>query len=155
MSAALRLWWSLARRQGPDRLTTGLAVVAFSAVTWALLTTLGGVRAFVDRAAGSADDDADFYVVLAMTAAALILVPLVTLGGAAARLAVARRNARLAALRLAGATTGQVTGMALADALVQAVAGALAGAALYGATLPLVALLQFQGRAFAVGELWV
>ncbi|WP_164701170.1 hypothetical protein [Modestobacter sp. KNN46-3] len=160
MRAALRLWWALARRQGPDRLTTGLAVLAFTAVTWALLATLGGLRAFVDRAAVERAEPepsgmAEVYVVLAVVAAALILVPLVTLGGAAARLAVARRNARMAALRLAGATTGQVAGMAVADALAQAVAGALAGAVLYGGTLPLVALLHFQGRAFAVGELWV
>lgn len=160
MRAALRLWWALARRQGPDRLTTGLAVLAFAAVTWALLTTLGGLRAFidraaVDRAAAEPSGMGEVYVVLAVVAAALILVPLITLGGAAARLAVARRNARMAALRLAGATTGQVAAMAVADALAQAVAGALAGAALYGVTLPLVALLHFQGRAFAVHELWV
>ncbi|WP_222192195.1 hypothetical protein [Modestobacter italicus] len=160
MRAALRLWWALARRQGPDRLTTGLAVLAFAAVTWALLTTLGGLRAFIDRAAvdgagAETSGTGEVYVVLAVVAAALILVPLITLGGAAARLAVARRNARMAALRLAGATTGQVATMAVADALAQAVAGALAGAALYGVTLPLVALLHFQGRAFAVHELWV
>ncbi|MGY1842949.1 hypothetical protein [Modestobacter sp. SYSU DS0875] len=155
MIAALRLWAGLARRQGGDRLTTGLAVLAFTAVTWALLTTLGGVRAFLERAGGEREDLAEVYVVLSLTAAALILVPLVTLGGAAARLAVARRNARMAALRLAGATTGQVSAMAVAEALTQAVAGALLGAVLYGATLPLVALLPFQGRTFDVAELWV
>ncbi|MQA32216.1 hypothetical protein GCU49_01365 [Modestobacter roseus] len=154
--AALRLWAGLARRQGGDRLTTGLAVLAFTAVTWALLTTLGGVHAFVERARAEAEGfDELIYVVLSLTAAALILVPLVTLGGAAARLAVARRNARMAALRLAGATTGQVSAMAVAEALTQAVAGALLGAVLHGATLPLVALLPFQGRTFDVAELWV
>ncbi|MGY1838954.1 MULTISPECIES: hypothetical protein [unclassified Modestobacter] len=155
MIAALRLWAGLARRQGGDRLTTGLAVLAFTAVTWALLTTLGGVRAFVERAEGQGEGIGEIYVVLSLTAAALILVPLVTLGGAAARLAVARRNARMAALRLAGATTGQVSAMAVAEALTQAVAGALLGAVLYGVTLPLVALLPFQGRTFDVAELWV
>ncbi|MGY1748395.1 hypothetical protein [Modestobacter sp. SYSU DS0511] len=155
MIAALRLWAGLARRQGGDRLTTGLAVIAFTAVTWALLTTLGGVRAFVARAEVQSEGIGEIYVVLSLTAAALILVPLVTLGGAAARLAVARRDARMAALRLAGATTGQVSAMAGAEALTQAVAGALLGAVLYGATLPLVALLPFQGRTFDVAELWV
>ncbi|RBY83580.1 hypothetical protein DQ238_00325 [Geodermatophilus sp. TF02-6] len=155
MTAALRLWWLFARRQGPDRLTTGLAVLAFTVATWVLLTVLGGVRAFLLRSDAAGSEDGGVYAVLAVTAAALVLVPVVTLGGAAARLAVARRHARLAALRLTGATTGQVASLAVADALAQAVAGALAGAALYGATLPLVALLHFQGRAFGVSELWL
>ena len=44
------------------------------------------------------------YEILAWVAVVLLVVPLVTLGGAAARLGVARRDARLATLRLLGAT---------------------------------------------------
>ncbi|MDF2807597.1 MAG: hypothetical protein K0S43_2543, partial [Cellulosimicrobium sp.] len=95
------------------------------------------------------------YPLLAGVASLLLLIPRVTLGAAAARLAVARRDARLAALRLAGATTGQVTTLTALDAAAQAVIGALVGLLGYGALLPLVAQLRFQGRTFDLGELWV
>lgn len=152
--------WRLLRRRGaastdPQRLTTTLAVIAFAVATAMLLVVLGGVGAFVDRAAApGADADAESYVVFAWVATGLLVVPLTTLGAAAARLAVARRDARLAALRLAGASTGQVTGLTVLDAAAQAVTGAVLGVAGYLALLPLVAQLRFQGRAFELAELW-
>lgn len=152
--------WRLLRRRGasstdPQRLTTTLAVIAFAVATAMLLVVLGGVGAFVDRAAApGADTDAQSYVVFAWVATGLLVVPLTTLGAAAARLAVARRDARLAALRLAGASTGQVTGLTVLDATAQAVVGAALGVVGYLALLPLVARLRFQGRTFELAELW-
>ncbi len=58
------------------------------------------------------DELSEFYVFLAMVGVVLVTVPLLSLGGAAARLGVARRNERLAALRLVGATGRQVLGLA-------------------------------------------
>lgn len=159
----MRATWSLRRllrRRGasstdPQRLTTTLAVIAFAVATAMLLVVLGGVGAFVDRAAApGADTDAASYVVFAWVATGLLVVPLTTLGAAAARLAVARRDARLAALRLAGASTGQVTGLTVLDATAQAVVGAALGVVGYLALLPLVAQLRFQGRTFELAELW-
>ncbi|OLT50890.1 hypothetical protein [Cellulosimicrobium sp. CUA-896] len=163
------LWWLLRRRSAddrdPQRLTNVLAVIAFATVTAVLLVVVGGFRAFLDRAGGvqGLREGADAsvtsfdtqYPLLAGIASLLLLVPLVTLGGAAARLAVARRDARLAALRLAGATTGQVTTLTMLDATAQAVTGALGGLLGYAALLPLVARLRFQGRTFEIAELWV
>ncbi|MBD8078676.1 FtsX-like permease family protein [Cellulosimicrobium arenosum] len=163
------LWWLLRRRSADDRdpqgLTTVLAVIAFATTTAILLVVVGGFGAFLARAGGidgmrtGLDDTVTSfdtqYPVLAGIASLLLLVPLVTLGGAAARLAVARRDARLAALRLAGATTGQVTTLTVLDAAAQAVTGALLGIVGYAALLPLVAQLRFQGRTFGLGELWV
>lgn len=152
--------WRLLRRRGasstdPQRLTTTLAVIAFAVATAMLLVVLGGVGAFVDRAAApGADTDTQSYVVFAWVATGLLVVPLTTLGAAAARLAVARRDARLAALRLAGASTGQVTGLTVLDATAQAVVGAALGVVGYLALLPLVARLRFQGRTFELAELW-
>ena len=152
--------WRLLRRRGasstdPQRLTTTLAVIAFAVATAMLLVVLGGVGAFVDRAAApGADADAGSYVVFAWVATGLLVVPLTTLGAAAARLAVARRDARLAALRLAGASTGQVAGLTVLDATAQAVVGAALGVVGYLALLPLVAQLRFQGRTFELAELW-
>ncbi|HET6667548.1 MAG TPA: FtsX-like permease family protein, partial [Intrasporangium sp.] len=161
MTAALSLWWrmrSLDARH--DRVPGLLSVIAFAVATGALLVSLGGLRAFETR---NADDvsgpDAlwptigETYVTLAWVAVTCLVIPILTLGGVAARLAIARRDQRLAALRLSGATSAQVTVMTLAEAATQAVVGALAGVAIYAAALPLVAQLNFQGRTFEVSEL--
>ena len=159
MRATFSLWLLLRRRgassSDPQRLTTVLAVVAFAVATALLLVVLGGVGAFVERAVGADEtSDAPLYVSLAWMAAGLLVVPLSALGGAAARLAVARRDARLAALRLAGATTGQVATLTVLDAASQALLGALTGILGYLALIPVFAHVRFQGRAFGLGELW-
>ena len=158
----LRLWWLLRRRStgssDPAGLTGVLAVIAFAVTTAIALVVVGGLSAFVQRAAvatGTDYDDSSIYVFLAIFATLLLLIPLGTLGGAAARLAVSRRDARLASLRLAGATTTQVAALTIGDAAVQALTGAVIGFAGYGALMPVVAQLRFQGRTFEVAELWV
>lgn len=160
MRAALRLYLLLRRRTigsaDPQRMTARLAVIAFGVTTALLLSVLGGVHAFRERADGLPSDDLDSqYPALALTAAVLLVIPLIALGGSAARLAVSRRDARLAALRLVGATRGQVTAIALLEAAAQGAAGAVAGAAGYVALIPVFALVRFQGRQFALHELWV
>lgn len=157
MNATLAIWWSLARHTHGtprDRLPTTLAVTAFAVTTWSVLTVAGGVQAFAARAASAgADSDAQVYPLLSWVSVALLLVPTATLGAAAARLTVARRDERLARLRLAGATSTQIGAMALLDAAVQAVAGAALGVVLDVVALPALARLRFQGRAFDVAEL--
>lgn len=149
---ALRLWWRLLRRQEAQRLTIALTLTAFTVTTGVLLTVLGGLHAFLGRGDTGIGS---FYVVLAETATVILMVPILTLGGAAARLSIARRDERLAALRLAGMTGGQVGAMAVVDAAAQALAGAVLGVGLYLVALPGIALLHFQGRPFAWAELWV
>ncbi|GAA0313812.1 hypothetical protein [Kineococcus aurantiacus] len=151
----MRLWWSLARHGATgSRLPTALAVLAFAVTTWAVLTVAGGVRAFAARAdLPGAGADAATYPFLSWVAVALLVVPTATLGAAAARLTIARRDERLARLRLAGATTAQIGAVALLDAGAQALVGALLGVLLDVAALPAVALLRFQGRPFDVAEL--
>lgn len=158
LRSALRLWRLLrvrdAGRSDPQRLTGVLAVVAFAVTTAVLLLVLGGFGAFQQRAeAGGPYSDEGFYVVLAGTASVLLLVPLITLGGAAARLSMARRDERLAALRLAGATTAQVSVMTVLDATVQALAGAFIGTVGVFALIPLVLPVTFQNRPFTYAEL--
>lgn len=151
---ALRLWARLARATGP-RATDVLSAIAFAFATAALLAVLGGVNAFRVRLETGAVDAAEggFVLTLAFVAAALLLPAVWTLAQAAVRLAVARRDDRLAALRLAGATRGQVTAMAVLDALAQAVVGVVVGAALALAVTPAIARIEFQGMPFAPGEL--
>jgi len=164
-AVTMRVWLSLARHRsapgsasggapGGGRLPSVLAVVAFAAATWAALTVAGGTAAFVARAQGvPLDDDARAYPVLAAVSCVLLAVPVWTLGAAAARLTVARRNLRLARLRLVGATAGQVTVLALLDAALEALAGAAAGAVGWLASVPLLARVNFQGRPFGASEL--
>ncbi len=150
--SAVRLWWSLARHTHAEtRLPTVLAVTAFGVTTWAVLTVAGGVQAFQARAEVPGADPT--YPFLSWVAVALLVVPTATLGAAAARLTIARRDERLSRLRLAGATSAQTTLVALLDAGAQALSGAVAGVALALATLPAVAQLRFQGRTFDVAEL--
>lgn len=157
MNGALTLWVSLTRHREHERrgrVPGALAVVAFAASTLAVLTVAGGVQAFAARAgAPGADPDAEVYPFLSWVAVGLLLVPIATLGAAAARLTVARRDERLARLRLAGATSTQVGVIALLDAAAQAVAGAAIGVVLNLLTTPALALLRFQGRTFDVTEL--
>ncbi|MBF0687398.1 MAG: hypothetical protein IR158_06465 [Cellulomonas sp.] len=150
----------LQRAGGRDsRTTTVLAVTAFAVSTALTLSVVAALLGFIDRAAHPVTDlereAGAFYVTLAVTATILLVVPLLTLGGAAARLGVARRDARLAALRLLGATPREVVGLTLVDTALQGLAGAVAGTALYGVLLAVWTQIPFQGRPFTVGELWV
>ncbi|MGO4598984.1 FtsX-like permease family protein [Terrabacter sp. 2RAF25] len=164
MKAAGTLWWRLRRADAAENRVPGiLAVVSFAVATAALLVCVAGLQAFEARnplppggLEGHLSDEAalgNLYVTLAWIATTCMVIPILTLGGVAARLAIARRDQRLAALRLAGATSGQVTVMTLAEAAAQAVVGALTGVVLYLAVLPLVARLSFQGRVFELREL--
>ena len=148
-----------ARRRDGDRLTTALAVLAF-AVTSALgLSVLGGLLAFLARAADPVDDVvadlAPTYVVLAATAVVLLVVPLLTLSAAAARLGVARRDARLATLRLLGVTPREVVALTVVETAWQGVAGALVGVVGYGALVPLWTRFSFMGHPLTASEMWV
>ncbi|MGI5207745.1 hypothetical protein ACQEU6_40000 [Spirillospora sp. CA-108201] len=67
------------------------------------LGTTGGPSR-IDRFATGASWSAGVYLLLAGLASVLMVVPLLVFGSAAARLTVARRDGRLAALRLVGAT---------------------------------------------------
>lgn len=141
---------------GRNRTPEVLAVLSFAVATGALLITLGGLHAFVSRDdAAPGRGLAGLYVALAVVASGLLLAPVLTLGAVAARLTVGRRNQRLAALRLTGATNLQVTAMTVAECARLALAGAVVGVALYAALLPVGAQLTFQRRSLGVAELWL
>ena len=148
------------RAGGRDsRVTTALAVTAFAVTTGLTLCVVGGLLGFIARAdeplAPGENDIRSLYEILAWFAVVLLIVPLVTLGGSAARLGVARRDARLATLRLLGVTSREVVALTLVETAWQGLVGAVLGIVLYAALLPFVALLPFQGTTFTVSELWV
>ncbi|MDE9367621.1 hypothetical protein PZ938_18550 [Luteipulveratus sp. YIM 133132] len=142
--------------RGTGRLPSTLAVLAFAVATAALLVTISGVHAFSVRdEAASPEDVGDLYVGLAFCAAGLLLAPVLTLGGVAARLTVGRRDRRLAALRLAGATRAQTTAITLVESGRLALIGAVAGVGLYLLVLPGLGRISFQGRPFGFSNLLV
>ncbi|MHA7985114.1 permease [Rathayibacter sp. CAU 1779] len=119
-----------------------LPIVAFSIATALLLMTLAGAMSFFRW-----HDEMGFtYQVLAIFASALLLVPLASLGGAAARLSARRRDDRLATLRLLGATTAFVARLTVLESIVLAVVGAVGGTVLYLVLTPLVGLIPFRGQ---------
>ena len=145
--------------EGRRPTVTLLAVLAFAVTTALALSVLGGLLGFIGRAAvpvpAGAVNDTAFYVVLAWIAVVLLVVPLAALGGAAARLGVSRRDARLATLRLLGVTPREVVALTVVETAVQGLVGAALGAVGYGALLPVWTRIPFQGRAFGIDELWV
>lgn len=163
MKAVLALAPRLQRSGGS--LTTALAVVAFAVTTAMGLSVLGGLLGFIDRAdrvpegldshGVSAHENAELYVILATIAVVLLVVPLVSLAGAAARMGVARRDARLATLRLLGVTAREVRVVTAVETAAQGLAGAVLGIAGYGLLMPVWTRISFQGRPFSAGELWV
>jgi len=105
-------------------------------------------------ATGAVSTVPQIYQVLAIIASVLMVVPLLVFGGAAARLTVARRDQRLAALRLVGATPGQVVAITVAEAVLTAAAGAVVGALLYAAAIPLLTQITIGGGTWFAGDLW-
>ncbi|WNM31743.1 FtsX-like permease family protein [Streptomyces sp. Li-HN-5-11] len=94
------------------------------------------------------DGTGRMYESLARVATILVIFPLLVPAASAARLSVSRRDQRLAALRLIGATPGRVAGMTAAEALLTGAAGALLGAVGYAVLLPPAASLPLAGPAW-------
>lgn len=150
-SPVLRLTWMLSRPGAQSPATIVLPAVAFAVTTALVLTVLGGALMFWRWT----DETAPLYQMLSVLALALLLVPLGSLGGAAARLSARRRDDRLATLRLLGATPRTVTAMTVLESAAIALLGALAGVVLYLGLLPLVGLIPFGGSPIGAEGVWV
>ncbi|WP_338897019.1 FtsX-like permease family protein [Streptomyces sp. TG1A-60] len=92
---------------------------------------------------------------MALLSAVLLVMPVIVLAAAAGRLGAARREQRLAALRLAGATPRQIVAMTAAEAAAVGAAGALTGALAYVALLPALAEIPYGVGTWYTGDLWV
>ncbi|MEU3936605.1 FtsX-like permease family protein [Streptomyces sp. NPDC029044] len=101
------------------------------------------------------DGTGGMYTLLARFSTVLVIVPLLVLAASAARLSVSRRDQRLAALRLIGATPGRIAAMAAAEALLTGAAGAVLGAVGYGLLLPVAASLPLAGGSWFMSDLWI
>ncbi len=174
MANTLALSTQLATARLRDPKGTGaldaFALVAYGVAAWLAFVVASGTWMFFRRlevpsawlAAQQSGDPGSpsfaelfgsTYVVLALVACALLIVPILTLGGAAARLGARGRARRLASLRLIGMTSGEIVGMSVVESLVQALAGIVLGAVAWAATLPLLMLLSFQNQHLGIAEL--
>ncbi|MDN3311933.1 permease [Microbacterium oryzae] len=149
----LRLTWHLSRPSAQSAGALVLPAVAFAVATALLLTVVGGVLMFwswpQDRAGL-----VQLYQLLSIVALAILAVPLMSLGGAAARLSARRRDDRLATLRLLGATPQLVTTMTVLESTAVAVVGAVAGVALHAVIVPLAGSISFLDEPIGPGALW-
>lgn len=125
-----------------QRSVLALPIVAFAVVTTLVLTVVGGAQAFWTWT----DDEAVLYQGLAAIALVLLVVPLTSLGGAAARLSARRRDERLSTLRLLGVTPGGVTTATVVESVLVAAAGAVIGIGGHLALSPLIGLIPFRGE---------
>lgn len=144
-----------------------LAVLAFTVSAFLILTVAGGTWMFVERWRQPSEQMRraltvegvgpepllQSYLILAAIACALLVVPVLNLGAAAARLGARGRARRLASLRLIGMSGAQVVVMSVVETLVQAVGGALLGLALWFISLPAWQAVSFQGTPIGAGEL--
>lgn len=146
--SVFRLTWLL--RRATDKRAALIGACAYALVTALLLVTLGGGWAFMQWEG----QDASLYQVLALFALLLLVVPLMYLGAAAARLSARAQDRRLSTLRLVGASGRQVGAVTVLGAAAEALLGALAGVAIAAAATPLVGLIHFRGEALG-GQLWL
>lgn len=143
----IRTMLALSFRNAPgSRAPLILPVIAFAAVTTLIIAIIGGAQSFWTWT----DEIADMYKLLAVIALSLLLIPLIALGGAAARLSARRRDDRLSTLRLLGATSGAVGAVTVIESAVLAGAGALVGVVLSFGVQPLIGLIPFRGEALGL-----
>lgn len=125
-----------------------LPVVSFAVVTALFLTIIGGAQRFWSYT----DDLATTYQFLATVALMLLLVPLASLGGAAARLSARRRDERLATFRLLGAPATTVGAVTVIESTALALIGSIIGAVASLGILPLISLVHFRGEALGINS---
>lgn len=98
-------------------------------------------------------DEIEVYRQLTFVAVALMVLPSVSLLGAAARLSAARRVRRLATMRLLGASTGQVTVVAVTEVVAVATGAAVAGVLVQWLVAPALAAIELGGSGWYVDDL--
>ncbi|MGM1030141.1 MAG: FtsX-like permease family protein [Actinomycetota bacterium] len=120
-----------------------LPFLAFATVSALVLTVVGGAQPFWRWT----DAEAPIYHALAAIAIVLLVVPLVALGGAAARLSARRRDERLSTLRLLGVSPAGVVLATVVESAAVAAAGAVVGIVVHLVASPLIGLIPFRDQA--------
>lgn len=154
-----------------------LAVIAFTISTWMALTVAGGTWMFYQRSqtppeglvktvklvaatqinAGRADEMLNtfttIYLSLAAFACVLLVVPIFSLGAAAARLGARGRSERLSAMRLVGMTGSETIALSLTETFFQVFTGIIFGSIAYAVSLPAWHAVSFQNSPISPAEM--
>lgn len=138
----------LTRRTAGQNDVFVLPIVAFATVSALVLTVVGGAQSFW----AWSDPESPVYHSLAAIAIVLLVVPLLSLGGAAARLSARRRDERLSTLRLLGVSPAGVVVATVVESTLSAAIGAGIGFVVHLALTPLVGLIAFRGEALGAGS---
>jgi len=138
---------------GPAALVAPDDLVVFAGHTPAELRAQPGVTEVRSiEAAPVSHSITNFLRVILVIGSVGLIVPVVVFVSTATRLAAARREQRLAALRLVGATPQQTAAVAGVEAALSAVAGTAIGATAFFATRPVAAGIPFDGSKFFVAD---
>jgi hypothetical protein len=130
-------------------------VIGHGAQTLSKIAGAGKITNFVASSGSGGPDTSGttgLQIILAVLALVL-LFPVLVFIGAAMRLSAARREQRLAAIRLAGATMRQVTVIATVEALLAALAGVVIGFGIYFVAAPALVHVPFAGQPLESGDL--
>lgn len=156
LKSSLSILWMMSRPSPGSKAVIALPAVAFALVTALLLIVLAGALSFYTNPAPEDPTGmAGTYQGLAAFAVTLMVLPMLTLGGSAARLSARRRDERLSTLRLLGGTPALVASMTVVESTLVALLGVVSGMALYAAALPAIALIPFQGKPLGLAGLWL
>lgn len=155
MSAATTVTRLFLSRLFAERKAWLLPVAAFAVVSALGLSVAGGVHFFFNLDDEIVAQTGGFYKIMASLAGILLVVPLASLAGAAARLLARRRDERLSSLRLIGASAGLLRMLAIAEASVLAVVGSLIGVVGYLVLMPVAGLLRFAGGPIGINGVWL
>lgn len=156
VNSTFSILWMTSRPSSGSKAVIVLPAVAFALVTALLLIVLaGGLSFFTNVPPDDEFGTAGAYQLLAVLAVSLMILPMLTLGGSAARLSARRRDERLSTLRLLGATPALVSVLTVVESTMVAVVGVATGVLLYAAALPAIALIPFRGEALGLANLWL
>lgn len=137
------------------RQTWLLPVAAFGVVSTLGLSVAGGIHFFFTLSNHAVDETAGIYRILAALAGILLVMPIASLAGAAAKLLARRRDERLSSLRLLGASSALLRTLALLEASVLAIIGSSLGVLGYLALMPVAGLLHFAGGPIGISGMWL
>lgn len=156
MKSTFSILWLMSRPTSGSKAVIALPAIAFALVTALLLIVLAGAMSFFTHPApDDASETATIYQSLAVLAVSLMVLPMLTLGGSAARLSARRRDERLSTLRLLGGTPALVAVLTVVESTFIAALGVVSGIVLYAAALPAIALIPFQGEPLGLAVLWL
>ncbi|AOZ72012.1 hypothetical protein BK816_00795 [Boudabousia tangfeifanii] len=153
-----------------------LTTLAYTISAFCALTVASGTYMFVQRShnvptplvqvikdsisgsneellAANTQEISQVYVVLALVACTLLLLPLTGLASSAAKVGASARERTLATLRLLGLPAVNVTSLALFLALVQTLICLAVATGAWLVSLPLWQAISFQGKQIATGEM--